>query len=60
VVSGRKPGRRSAEEVVVFDSTGTALQDVAAAWLVYERARARGVGVPVDLSGPMTHAVDRA
>jgi alanine dehydrogenase len=51
VVAGRKPGRRSAEEVVVFDSTGTALQDVAAASLVYTRARAGGVGLLVDMGG---------
>lgn len=38
IVAGRKPGRRSDDEIVVFDSTGTALQDVAAAALVYERA----------------------
>jgi ornithine cyclodeaminase/alanine dehydrogenase-like protein (mu-crystallin family) len=49
VVSGARAGRRSADEVIVFDSTGTALEDVAAAWLVYERAVARGVGVPIDL-----------
>jgi len=51
VVAGRKPGRRSADEIVVFDSTGTALQDVAAAWLVYSRARASGAGLAVDLGG---------
>lgn len=51
VVSGRKPGRRRDEDVVVFDSTGTAIQDVAAAWLAYERAIAEGVGVGVDLGG---------
>ena len=38
VVSGRRPGRRTPEEVTVFDSTGTALEDVAAAVVVYERA----------------------
>jgi ornithine cyclodeaminase/alanine dehydrogenase-like protein (mu-crystallin family) len=37
--------------VVVFDSTGTALQDVAAAWLSYDRALARGVGLRLDLGG---------
>jgi len=42
VVSGRRPGRRSDGEVTVFDSTGTALEDVAAAAVVYERAVARG------------------
>jgi alanine dehydrogenase len=41
VVTGRRPGRISAEEVVVFDSSGTALQDVAAAATVYERALQR-------------------
>lgn len=35
VVAGARPGRTSDEEITVFDSTGTALQDVAAAVLVY-------------------------
>jgi alanine dehydrogenase len=51
VVANRRPGRESQEEIIVFDSTGTALQDVAAAALVYEKAAARGVGTAVDLSG---------
>jgi alanine dehydrogenase len=38
VVVGAKPGRQSPEEVTVFDSTGIALEDVAAAAAVYERA----------------------
>jgi alanine dehydrogenase len=38
VVAGRKRGRLSDDEIVVFDSTGTALQDVAAAAAVYEKA----------------------
>jgi len=45
VVAGRKPGRTSATDVVLFDSTGTALQDVAAAALAYERAGAAGTSV---------------
>ena len=49
VVSGREPGRRSANEIVIFDSTGTALQDVAAAALVYERALAARAGITVQL-----------
>jgi ornithine cyclodeaminase/alanine dehydrogenase-like protein (mu-crystallin family) len=48
LVSGRKPGRRSADEITVFDSTGTALEDVAAAAVVYERAVAAGLGRSVD------------
>jgi len=38
VVAGRKPGRVRADEIIVFDSTGTGLQDVAAAIAVYRRA----------------------
>jgi alanine dehydrogenase len=44
VLSGRRPGRTGVEETFVFDSTGTALQDVAAASLVYDRAVAEGRG----------------
>ena len=51
VVAGTRPGRLAADEIVVFDSTGTALQDVAAAALVYERALAAGAGLAVDLGG---------
>ncbi|MFP5288337.1 MAG: ornithine cyclodeaminase family protein, partial [Thermoanaerobaculia bacterium] len=48
VVAGLKPGRTSAEEIVVFDSTGTALQDVAAAAVVYEKALQTGRGLTLD------------
>jgi ornithine cyclodeaminase/alanine dehydrogenase-like protein (mu-crystallin family) len=50
VVAGTKPGRRTSDEIVVFDSTGVALEDVAAAAAVYERARAAGLGAAIDLS----------
>jgi alanine dehydrogenase len=51
VVAGRKPGRTSDEEIVIFDSTGTALQDAAAASVVYERALRVGVGERLNLAG---------
>jgi len=51
VVAGRRPGRTSPAERFVFDSTGVALEDVAAAALVYARARAAGVGTLFDLVG---------
>jgi ornithine cyclodeaminase/alanine dehydrogenase-like protein (mu-crystallin family) len=38
VIAGHKPGRQRADETIVFDSTGTGLQDVAAAIAVYRRA----------------------
>jgi ornithine cyclodeaminase/alanine dehydrogenase len=50
VVAGIKPGRTSADEIIVFDSTGMALQDVIAAVMVYERAKQLKVGKLVDLT----------
>ena len=47
VVAGVRPGRTREDEVIVFDSTGTALQDVAVAALVYERALATSTGTSV-------------
>lgn len=49
VVSGRRPGRTSADEVMVFDSTGTALEDVAAAAVVYQRGMEQAAGLVVRL-----------
>jgi alanine dehydrogenase len=50
VVAGRRPGRTHDREVTIFDSTGTALQDVAAAIVVYEKASRlhRGTEVRLD------------
>jgi alanine dehydrogenase len=50
IVAGRKPGRASAEEIIIFDSTGTALQDVAAASVVYEKALSGGEGFWLNLA----------
>ncbi len=51
IVSGRVPSRTSADDMFVFDSTGTALQDVAASLVVYDRAVATGRGVSVSMAG---------
>jgi alanine dehydrogenase len=51
LVLGTKAGRRRVEEVCLFDSTGVAIQDVASAAQVFERAVQRGIGTSVDLSG---------
>jgi ornithine cyclodeaminase/alanine dehydrogenase-like protein (mu-crystallin family) len=51
VVAGTRPGRRTADEIIIFDSTGTALQDAAAASAVYSRAIEAGSGRWVDLDG---------
>ncbi len=45
VVAGIKPARTRDDEIIIFDSTGTALQDVAAAAAVYRRAQGTQHGV---------------
>jgi alanine dehydrogenase len=44
ILAGAKPARRSEEAITLFDSTGTGLQDVAAAIAVYRRALDQGSG----------------
>jgi alanine dehydrogenase len=48
VVAGVAPGRTSREEVTLFDSGGTGIETVAAAHLLYERAREAGRGTEVE------------
>jgi len=50
IVAGRKPGRTSPEEITIFDSTGTALQDVAAAAAIYNKAFSSDVGTLFNLT----------
>lgn len=47
VICGRVRAREHDDEVFVFDSTGTALQDVAVASLAYSRASKRSAGVEI-------------
>jgi alanine dehydrogenase len=50
VIAGIKPGRTSTEEVIIFDSTGMALQDVVAAAAVYEKAVSQGRGALINFA----------
>ncbi len=49
IVTGKREGRTPEDGVTVFDSTGLAIQDVAAAHAVYERANEAGEGTPFGL-----------
>ena len=49
LVTGRRPGRASAEQVTLYKSVGVAVQDAAAAALVLAAARERGAGREMDL-----------
>jgi alanine dehydrogenase len=50
VVAATKPGRTSNDEVIVFDSTGMALQDVVTSALVFEKAKQQGAGTTIALT----------
>lgn len=51
LASGRKRGRMSDDELVIFDSSGSGVQDVAVAWAAFREASRAGVGLRFDLSG---------
>jgi alanine dehydrogenase len=44
ILSGRKPGRESDEEITIFDSTGMAIQDNTTASKIYQNAIDNNVG----------------
>jgi len=60
VIAGLKPGRESEEEIIVFDSTGTALQDVAAAAIVYDKAVKNKIGTSINFSADGDKRLDEA
>jgi ornithine cyclodeaminase/thiomorpholine-carboxylate dehydrogenase len=49
VLLGSRPGRRSRQELTVYKAMGHAGEDLAAASLVYHRARQEGAGLTVEL-----------
>jgi len=51
VLIGDHPGRTLDSEITLFRSLGLAVEDIAAAQLVYQRAVERGVGAEVDIGG---------
>jgi ornithine cyclodeaminase len=49
LVAGTRPGRSSPDEITLYKSVGVAVQDVAAAGLVFEAARERSLGRVIEL-----------
>ncbi|MBB4008177.1 ornithine cyclodeaminase family protein [Allorhizobium taibaishanense] len=47
LIAGRHPGRTSPEDIVLFKSVGSALQDLAVAAMCFGRARELGLGTPL-------------
>ncbi len=50
IVAGKVPGRASPDEITLFESQGLALEDMAAAALLIQRARAAGIGQEIPIS----------
>lgn len=49
IITGRKAARLNDNEITLFKSNGLAIQDVATAKLVYEKAIAAGIGLNVEI-----------
>jgi ornithine cyclodeaminase/alanine dehydrogenase-like protein (mu-crystallin family) len=49
IITGRKQARADDKEITLFKSNGLAIQDAAAAKLVYDKAVSAGIGTRVEL-----------
>lgn len=50
LIAGVKPARTSGDEIILFDSTGMALQDVITATIIYEKAIEKQVGTIMEFA----------
>jgi ornithine cyclodeaminase len=51
VLAGKAPARTSPEEITLFKSLGIAIEDLASARFIYEKAKKRGLGTWVEIGG---------
>ncbi len=49
IILGESQGRTSNVEITLFESVGLSVQDLASAWLIYEKALKSGHGIKVEL-----------
>ncbi|GAA2360103.1 N-[(2S)-2-amino-2-carboxyethyl]-L-glutamate dehydrogenase SbnB [Saccharopolyspora halophila] len=49
ILAGTRPGRTDDDEIILLNPMGMAVEDIACAGAVYERARAQGVGTWLEL-----------
>jgi len=52
VFLGRIPGRRSQDDITLYESLGVAVEDLAAAHAIHRRARESGAGTWLEWGGP--------
>jgi alanine dehydrogenase len=50
IVAGTERPNFSDDDIIIFDSTGSAIQDVAAAGIIYERAKSNDIGLSVEFA----------
>jgi ornithine cyclodeaminase/alanine dehydrogenase-like protein (mu-crystallin family) len=50
IITGQKEGWKSSNDIFIFDSTGTGLQDVASATIVYEKAKQKQIGMKLNFT----------
>jgi ornithine cyclodeaminase len=50
VLGGQKTGRKSPDDITIYGMVGLPFEDLAASWLVYNKALKSGVGTEVDLA----------
>lgn len=51
IISGERPGRRSAEDIVVYKSSGVPIQDIVTAQHIQRRAEKNGIGTMIEIGG---------
>ena len=52
VLLGQAQGRSQADEITLFNSLGLAVEDLAAAQLIWREAQRQGLGTAVPFGGP--------
>ncbi|RMD91850.1 MAG: ornithine cyclodeaminase family protein [Calditrichaeota bacterium] len=52
ILLGKVPARQSEEEITLFKSLGLGVEDLGAAYYIYEKAKQLGQGVEVEIGGP--------
>ena len=49
VILGQEKGRKTQEEITMFESVGISIEDIAAAFMIYETAKAQGIGTYLEI-----------
>ena len=50
ILSGKVPGRENNDEIIIYDATGTAIQDTASVAVCYEKAISKNIGIKIRLN----------